>query len=267
MKQKLRITVLLLSFITGGLLISSLFSLLAPVPVFAVDRDEYRIKVCERMEIAEVLCSNAFYGGYNDRVNGVPDTPNPCEKKHPPRAPDVYTDEYNACAEGYNFRMKEEDEAKEAQRRADRPCMNQGYSGDLLDICRKAYGEGATGKSKSRTCPAEDYNPGSEEAEACEIGHTIGSGGTPPRRPKPDCDSKWNSYLSWIACPLIDIGVSATDTIFQKFLVPMLETVPVSTKTNHGSYLAWQQFRIIANILLVGTLLMVVYSQAKGGDS
>lgn len=86
-------------------------------------------------------------------------------------------------------------------------------------------------------------------------------------RGQTDCDAKpeLTSPLSWIACPLIDMGVAMTDQVFEKFIKPMLATVPVSTDTNHGSYLAWQQFRIIANILLVGTLLMVVFSQAKGG--
>ena len=80
-----------------------------------------------------------------------------------------------------------------------------------------------------------------------------------------DCDMKLESILSWIACPVIDMGVNTTDWVFEKMVQPMLENVPVSTNPDDGSFKAWQQFRLIANILLVGSLLAIVYSQAKGG--
>lgn len=79
------------------------------------------------------------------------------------------------------------------------------------------------------------------------------------------CDATLKSILSWIACPLIDMGVGFTDYAFQSFVRPMLEQVPISTDTDDGTYKAWSQFRLIANILLIGSLLAIVYSQAKGG--
>jgi hypothetical protein len=80
-----------------------------------------------------------------------------------------------------------------------------------------------------------------------------------------DCDATFSSPLSWIACPIIDIGVSMTDTVFQNIIQPMLENVPVTANPENGVYIAWQQFRLIANVLLVGSLLVIVYSQARGG--
>jgi len=79
-----------------------------------------------------------------------------------------------------------------------------------------------------------------------------------------DCDMTFNSPLSWIACPIIDMGVDMTDGVFRNIIQPMLESVPITANPEEGTYKAWQQFRLIANVLLVGSLLMIVYSQAKG---
>lgn len=80
-----------------------------------------------------------------------------------------------------------------------------------------------------------------------------------------DCEFAFNSPPSWFICPLIDLGVNMTDTVFQNIIRPMLENVPVTSDPKQGVYIAWQQFRIIANVLLVGSLLVIVYSQARGG--
>lgn len=80
-----------------------------------------------------------------------------------------------------------------------------------------------------------------------------------------DCDLQFSSPPSWFICPLIDLGVNMTDTVFQNIIKPMLENVPVSADPEKGVYIAWQQFRLIANVLLVGSLLVIVYSQARGG--
>jgi len=70
--------------------------------------------------------------------------------------------------------------------------------------------------------------------------------------------------IAFIVCPLINIGVQATDTLFTQLIQPLMEDVPVSTKTDTGTYRAWQSFRTIGNIVLIGTLLAVVYAQVKG---
>lgn len=79
-----------------------------------------------------------------------------------------------------------------------------------------------------------------------------------------DCDMKLTSPLSWIACPLIDAGAAFTDFAFGNIIQPMLEQIPISTNPEDGIYKAWAQFRFIANLLLIASLLAIVYSQAKG---
>lgn len=80
-----------------------------------------------------------------------------------------------------------------------------------------------------------------------------------------DCDAKLSSPLSWIICPVVDIGSAFTDTMFKEVISPLLENVPISTDENDGGYIAWQQFRLLGNILLIGSLLAIVYAQIKGG--
>ena len=78
------------------------------------------------------------------------------------------------------------------------------------------------------------------------------------------CDVKFNSKISWIICPVVELGIGATDRIFSDFIQPLMEDVPVSTNSDDGAYKAWQQFRLIGNIVLVGAMIAVVYAQIKG---
>jgi hypothetical protein len=79
-----------------------------------------------------------------------------------------------------------------------------------------------------------------------------------------NCDTT-GVMLSWIICPIIDLGAGLSDFVFEDIVQPLLETVPVSSNPDGGTYKAWSSFRLLANILLVGSLLAIVYSQAKGG--
>lgn len=90
-------------------------------------------------------------------------------------------------------------------------------------------------------------------------------GGGDPSKTQPDCDAKWSSPLSWIICPVIDIGANLSDFVFKDIVAPLLKDVPITTDPGDPGFKAWQQFRIIGNVLLLGTLLAIVYSQARGG--
>ncbi len=78
-----------------------------------------------------------------------------------------------------------------------------------------------------------------------------------------DCDLT-GSPVSWIVCPIIDMGANLTDFVFKDIVSPLLKEVPISSNPDDPGFIAWQQFRLLGNILLVGTLLAVVYSQMKG---
>jgi hypothetical protein len=89
-------------------------------------------------------------------------------------------------------------------------------------------------------------------------------GGDTTTEPADNCEASDSGPLGWILCPVIGIASTFTNFVFESFVIPFLEDVPVSTNENDGSYLAWKQFRLIGNIVLVGAMLAVVYAQVKG---
>ena len=89
--------------------------------------------------------------------------------------------------------------------------------------------------------------------------------GNTEQNENPDCDVKLTSILSWIICPVVELGTAFTDWVFTQFVRGLLEDVPIEASNDNGSYRAWKQFRLLGNVVLVGTLMAVVYSQARGG--
>lgn len=78
------------------------------------------------------------------------------------------------------------------------------------------------------------------------------------------CDTKLTNPLSWILCPVIEVGSDFTDFVFKNIVSELLKEVPISPDPEDPGYKAWNQFRILGNIVLVGTMLAVVYAQVKG---
>lgn len=78
------------------------------------------------------------------------------------------------------------------------------------------------------------------------------------------CETTDSGPLGWILCPVIELGVSFSGAVFDNFVRPFLEDTPVSASENDPAYTAWKSFRLIGNIVLVGTMLAVVYAQVKG---
>lgn len=92
-----------------------------------------------------------------------------------------------------------------------------------------------------------------------------GPGGAGGDSTEVDCNTEGVS-LGWIICPFVEFGADFTDSVFENIIAPMLESTPVSGDTEDPFYKAWQGFRFLANVLLIGSLLAIVYAQAKGGD-
>lgn len=85
-----------------------------------------------------------------------------------------------------------------------------------------------------------------------------------------DCDAKLSSVLSWILCPVIDMAAGTSDFVYEQIIQPLLNDSPVSTKAEgkgSGPYQAWQGFRFLANIILVGSMIVLVYGVARGGGT
>lgn len=84
-----------------------------------------------------------------------------------------------------------------------------------------------------------------------------------------DANCEGGGALGWIICPISELIANFATDMFEDVIAPMLENVPINTQRNgpeSGGFQAWQGMRVIANALLIVSLLAVVYAQAKGGD-
>lgn len=72
--------------------------------------------------------------------------------------------------------------------------------------------------------------------------------------------------LGWILCPVVEAVSNFGNYVFSNYIQPMMENNPISLKPDDPFYKSWQGFRFLGNILLIGSLLAVVYSQTRGGS-
>jgi hypothetical protein len=91
-----------------------------------------------------------------------------------------------------------------------------------------------------------------------------GGGGGGEDNELTDCDLQVSNPLSWILCPVIDLGANGTDWLFQNVIEPLLSDIPLSVNPKDDFFQAWQGFRFIANVILVIGMLGIVYSMARG---
>jgi hypothetical protein len=288
MKSKLTLIVAFLAVFVGSLFIS-----IFPTTPNLVFAENNPAKICKDSGYgtgdSAKYCQIGFRGGYDDHSQDET-----CGTDTSPKGDINNSTKRGACAAGVQFGAAEKKKdnngrpaptptGNDLEAKADAACKSD-HSGDSYEACKRGYkaanAQGATQDSVEKLCDKEKTTP---LKNFCREGVRL-SGVNDLRdirdlRPDPDagddkkdeeedqvdCDLSLSSILSWIACPIIDMGVNFTDFAFQHFIQPMLENVPVSTDPNDASFKAWKSFRLIANVLLIGSLLVIVYSQAKGG--
>lgn len=72
--------------------------------------------------------------------------------------------------------------------------------------------------------------------------------------------------LGWVLCPVVEVVSNFGQTVFQDYIQPMMEQNALSLKPDDPFYKSWQGFRFLGNVLLIGSLLAIVYSQTRGGS-
>ncbi len=234
------------------------FLIVPPRHTSAAPPADKKNSACEKASLKNI-CEEGFDEGYNKSVAGETDEDKVCGKLptgSPSRAgpglsPQV-VDKHTGCTKGIAAGKAEGEKAN--QDKAEEKCKDK--SGEKKEACIRGAKAALAGKTKEEACKDD---PNKSE---CEEGFDLVN--SEDANDQPDCDLQLKSTLSWIICPLVDLGVGLTDTILSNFVQPFLDSVPVSTETKSGTYKAWQQFRVLANVLLIGTLLVVVYSQIKG---
>lgn len=78
------------------------------------------------------------------------------------------------------------------------------------------------------------------------------------------CSGEGLSF-GWALCPIVEVVSNFGDTVFKSYIRPMMEQNNLSLDPNDPFYKSWQGFRFLGNVLLIGSLLAVVYSQTRGG--
>lgn len=129
--------------------------------------------------------------------------------------------------------------------------------------CFPASIVGSGTKIKNYNKLNEDQKKDFAEA-ASKASSSSGSGDTGSGGSSDSCVTSDSGPLGWVICPIIDLASTFSQGVYTHFIQPFLEDVPVSTDPNDGAYTAWKSFRLIGNIVLVGTMLAVVYSQIRG---
>jgi hypothetical protein len=91
-----------------------------------------------------------------------------------------------------------------------------------------------------------------------------GGGGADADADSPDeIDCQGGFGFGWIICPIFELGANMTQEVFDRMITPMMSNVPV--KTSGPFYSAWQNFRILGNLVLVGAMLLLVYGMIRNG--
>lgn len=279
MKTKLSTVTAFLALFVFTVAIQTVVINMQPVKVFADAKSDAKSKACKYIPDKKA-CEEWFDLGYEGtkRSKAKKNTTTPegiCGKavSAGTRKPTIENgpsrpDEQKGCYEGVNFFNAQQGkdvpegsdiESGEDDKKAKESCDKLGFKdGSKQKECIVGLSGGIAGGDVDEVCKGK--------GEACKKGFEAGKVEAAGKTGEElDCDTKLESVLSWIACPLIDMGVYFTDFVFRDFVQPMLENVPVSTDPNDGSYKAWQQFRLLANIMIIGSLMVIVYSQAKGG--
>lgn len=158
-----------------------------------------------------------------------------------------------ACKKAYNAGKTEQvGSANQAQRQSQEACNNTDPT--KKEQCREDL----------RKC---NHKPNGQKLECYQKLITNYPAATIEEdedKPVADCDTKLLNPLSWIICPIIDIGANGSDAIFRDIIKPLLSDIPLSTDPGDDFFRAWQGFRFIANLILVGGMLGIVYSMARG---
>ena len=129
-------------------------------------------------------------------------------------------------------------------------CNAYASNNDLYKACLK--GQDAP---PPETCPgtSDPKIPGKD----CPSNPNGSSTGT-----SPDCNA---GMLGWILCPVVNDGFSFLQTAFQGLISTLFSYQGFAGDNADTIMKAWGNFVTIANIILVITFLIIIYSAATGG--
>lgn len=94
----------------------------------------------------------------------------------------------------------------------------------------------------------------------------------PESDPLPCNPGEFRISIEWLICPVVNLLFLGINTLYSAFILPLLPIDPLNASNNPSSaeaslFLIWNNFRIIANVLLVLVFLAVIIGQSLGGFS
>lgn len=215
-------------------------------------------------------CVYSYEAGFNDVSNGKKDVEETCKadskygQSFVNAFPKVCRDGYLQGAALYHAVANAKD--SKLRNAISSYCNKETKNSSQKKICENAAINGALGfNSKEDVCRPYSGN----NKTICETAYDKGDGvytdifpraSTDTGKESFNCDANW-SPLSWIACPIIDMGTGMTDYVFKNFIKPLLQNIPISTEDGDGGFIAWQTFRVLGNAILIGALLIMVFAQ------
>ncbi|HEX5797550.1 MAG TPA: hypothetical protein VFX86_04125, partial [Candidatus Saccharimonadales bacterium] len=138
----------------------------------------------------------------------------------------------------------------------------------LTQACQHGYEAAKNGKTKQQACRSGTYI--GVEITYCEKGYDLArpSGGAGSNDAAGDesgsCEGQGLSF-GWVICGLTELVSGFGQIVFKDYIQPLMEDNPISLETDDPFYKSWQGFRFLGNIMLIGSMLAIVYSQARGG--
>lgn len=119
---------------------------------------------------------------------------------------------------------------------------------NMLPSARRAW----PGLKSSAEIDVAQANPNSGQQQSQEPEDNLG------------CSSELS--IGWAICAVVEAVGQFTDYVFSSIIQPMMENSPLSSESSDPFYKSWQSFRFIGNILLIGSMLAIVYSMARGDE-
>lgn len=181
--------------------------------------------------------------------------------------------DFKACQKGYKGGFNAEDQgdvcgAGEGQGGGTPEliaCQDGFTSGELA----KGGGDDKDAKNTEADCVKEDLKKQKEDAKGGEFdeekAQALADKNCGVNDASDECQSGFGFNLLWIVCGIIEFAQNISEFFYGEMIQPLLDDVPVSTNKKDGTYQVWQGFRLVANIILVGAMLILVYGLARGG--
>lgn len=235
-------------------------------------------KVCEHYKnLANAACADGYREGYTAGTTGSnPDINETCKKINadnsyrPPRLTASPPCEHGFQAGKSDAKLEDVEREPNGQKKlstAEKACQGVDVekASQRKEFCVPGYLAGKAGQSQQEACGNGSPNSDSN-VRACVEGWKLATASKAGQEPEDNLGCSSELSLGWAICAVVAAVGEFTDYVFSNIIQPMMEESPLSSESSDPFYKSWQSFRFIGNILLIGSMLAIVYSMARGDE-